>query len=246
MSSVIINAVESFGNCYLYRYIRNDKNEPFYIGIGTKNKDDLLYGTYSRATGRKYNKNWQEIVDNVPFTVEILMEANDYEFIKEKEKEFIALHGRFCKNTGTLVNLTAGGQGVRDYTPTLETRKKMSEAQKGRKQSVETKEKKRLLFLGKNNPNWGKSISKEHKEILRKAQLGRKQSQETKEKRAIKLKKKIINVSTGEVFHSVSEAIKSIEVVQGISYRAADYRLHTQLKKKDGIFKYLSEKIHIL
>ena len=26
------------GNHYLYRHIRVDKNEPFYIGIGTKNK----------------------------------------------------------------------------------------------------------------------------------------------------------------------------------------------------------------
>lgn len=26
------------GKYYLYRHIRNDKNEPFYIGVGTKSK----------------------------------------------------------------------------------------------------------------------------------------------------------------------------------------------------------------
>lgn len=31
------------GKYYLYRHIRLDKNEPFYIGIGTKNKHKYPY-----------------------------------------------------------------------------------------------------------------------------------------------------------------------------------------------------------
>jgi hypothetical protein len=40
---------------YVYRHIRLDKNEPFYIGIG---KDD--YSSFKRAyhTGNKRNKIW--------------------------------------------------------------------------------------------------------------------------------------------------------------------------------------------
>ena len=47
---------------YLYRHIRVDKNEPFYIGIGTKTNADIKYGTYTRANiKRKKNNIWVKI-----------------------------------------------------------------------------------------------------------------------------------------------------------------------------------------
>lgn len=94
---------------YLYRHIRLDKNEPFYIGISKK--DD----NYTRAfENKEYQRSlfWTKVIAKTEYEVEILMESTDYEFIKQKEIEFIKLYGRKDLRTGTLVNLTDGGDGT--------------------------------------------------------------------------------------------------------------------------------------
>lgn len=102
----------STGKYYLYRHIRLDKNEPFYIGIGTKNKQDFKYGHYHRANQVKgRGEIWNKIVAKTNYEVEILLESNDYKFIKQKEIEFISLYGRKDLRTGILANLTKGGDG---------------------------------------------------------------------------------------------------------------------------------------
>ena len=45
-------------------------------------------------------------------------------FIKDKEKEFIALYGRKNNNTGILANMTEGGDGTLGAVYTEERRKK--------------------------------------------------------------------------------------------------------------------------
>lgn len=42
---------------YVYQHIREDKNEIFYIGIGTKSKQDLKCNTYSRAYSKHIDNN---------------------------------------------------------------------------------------------------------------------------------------------------------------------------------------------
>jgi hypothetical protein len=108
---------------YLYRHIRLDKNEPFYIGIGTK-KDKLFSSVeieYHRAYSkfRKDSRIWNFIQAKTKYEVEILFES-DYEFIKEKEKEFISLYGRIDLKTGTLSNMTDGGDGTLGWIPSEE------------------------------------------------------------------------------------------------------------------------------
>jgi hypothetical protein len=55
------------------------------------------------------------------------MESDDYEFIKQKEIEFIALYGRKNLGKGSLVNLTDGGEGTIGYVVSIGARKKISE-----------------------------------------------------------------------------------------------------------------------
>lgn len=96
------------GKYYLYRWIRIDKNEPFYVGIGTKQK-----GYYSRLFDLKSkNKIFKDIINKSSYYNEIILESNNYDFIKNKEKEFIKLYGRIDLKNGILSNMTDGGEGV--------------------------------------------------------------------------------------------------------------------------------------
>lgn len=93
---------------YIYRHIRPDKNEVFYIGYGSDKN-------YKRAhSNRSRTFYWNNVVNknNGVFEVEIIFEHEDKEFIKEKEVEFISLYGRKDLGQGTLVNLTNGGDGT--------------------------------------------------------------------------------------------------------------------------------------
>jgi hypothetical protein len=115
---------------YLYRHIRLDKNEPFYIGIGSDS-------TYKRANARykgDRNKIWYDIVAKSKYEVEIVFDEIDWDFACEKEKEFIALYGRKDKGTGILANMTDGGEGIVGFpmVRTIESIKKQSNTIKKR------------------------------------------------------------------------------------------------------------------
>lgn len=129
--------IEKEGKHYLYRHIRLDTQQPFYIGIGHKSKGNKIshQSTYYRAYNHhNRNKHWRSIVDKFGYEVEILLESDDYEFIKQKEIEFIALYGRRDIKTGILVNLTDGGDGSVGFKHTQETLDllKVINASKGR------------------------------------------------------------------------------------------------------------------
>jgi hypothetical protein len=116
---------------YVYRHIRLDKNEPFYIGIGSDSK-------YKRANARfKGDRNniWNKIVAKTNYQVQILFDDISWEDAIEKEKEFIALYGRKDNSTGILANMTDGGEGVvgRIVERSLESRLKQSETMKKRR-----------------------------------------------------------------------------------------------------------------
>lgn len=120
---------------YLYRHIRLDKNEPFYIGIGLTEDSK-----YIRANQKGCHRNnlWNKIASKTDYRVEILFDGETPEFVKEKEIEFIKLYGRINLNNGILSNLTDGGDG--NINPSLETREKMGN-KKGFIMSQETKDK---------------------------------------------------------------------------------------------------------
>lgn len=112
---------------YVYRHIRLDKKEPFYIGIG----NDF---TKKRANEKaRRSKLWKKIVAKSDYEVEILFDDITYDEAKLKEIEFISLYGRIDLGNGTLANLTGGGDGT--INPSQETRDKISKVNKGRKNS---------------------------------------------------------------------------------------------------------------
>lgn len=122
--------IVSEGKYYLYRHIRLDKNEPFYVGVGTKKKGNTFIQVYVRAYTRHDRRIiWKRIVSKTDYEVEIIMESNDRSFLLKKEIEFINLYGRIDLGTGALSNLTDGGEGTTNKSreqldKELETRKK--------------------------------------------------------------------------------------------------------------------------
>ncbi len=70
----------------VYRHIRLDKNEPFYIGIG-KN-------TQRAKTKSNRNNHWLNVVSKTDYEVEILFENISREQAIKKEIELILLYGR--------------------------------------------------------------------------------------------------------------------------------------------------------
>ena len=143
---------------YVYRHIRLDKNEPFYIGIGS----DM---TNKRANERaRRSELWKKIVAKSEYEIEILMDDITFEEAKSKEIEFIKLYGRIDLGNGTLANLTDGGDGAINRIFTPEHRKKLSLSQIGKGKSEEIKDKLRKYRIGKfNSPEARLKISKANK-----------------------------------------------------------------------------------
>lgn len=135
----------------LYRHIRQDKNEPFYIGIGES--EDRAYEIKGRTRA------WKNIAKK-GYDIEVLFNNLSWEEACEKEIEFIALYGRRDKKAGTLVNMTDGGEGTVGYRHTVKTKEKCRLAAKNQFHTPESRLKKSLASRGKNNPCYGRTGEK--------------------------------------------------------------------------------------
>lgn len=170
---------------YIYRHIRLDTNEIFYIGLGGFDKTEKE-GTYKRAFNkRRRNKIWNNIVSKTDYEVEIMLDDLTLEQAQEKEKEFIKLYGRKDLGLGTLANMTDGGDGAIGLIPwnknikgykgkkhTDETKKLISEKNKGKKHTDETKLKFSESHKGIKYPD-RKKLSEEDRKKLSEAHKGK-------------------------------------------------------------------------
>ena len=146
--------------------------------------------------------------------------------IEAKKNEIIFINAYKSNKAESGYNLTSGGEGVSGYKPTKETLKRLSESHKGIKLSDEAKEK-----LSKFNK--GKKLSEEHKRKLSLSGIGkgkgRIMSAERKGRISESCKgrepwnkgksgeengnaKKVICVSTNEIFNSIKECGDNFEV----------------------------------
>ena len=148
---------------YLYRHIRLDKNEPFYVGIANDE-----YKNYERSRSKYYrNKHWKNIVAQTPYEVEILLDNLTWDEACNKEIEFIKLYGK-NSDGGILCKISDGGNGgflgkevnekrkrsLHGHSVSSETRQKIRAKAIGRKASVGTKIKMSEIHKKNNTGNW--------------------------------------------------------------------------------------------
>ena len=90
---------------YVYTYTRLDKNEIFYVGIGSDSK-------YKRAKNKSLRTNYfKKIINKSECRLDIVFDDLTWEEACLKEIELIALYGRKDLGIGTLINFTDGGEG---------------------------------------------------------------------------------------------------------------------------------------
>lgn len=209
---------------YIYRHIRLDKNEVFYVGIGSDNQ-----GHYDRARERVgHSLFWKKIINKSKYYWEIILDDLTWEEACEKEKEFIKLYGRRNLGTGTLCNLTDGGDGVIGLVHSNESKLKMRDSHLGKKL---TEEHKRKIGL----KSKGKPRTDKEKALLRLANLGKRHTEITKLKISFKKmgtkttshqkimvslanSKLILNIQTGIYYESIKEASQSSNYTLGTLY----------------------------
>lgn len=243
------------GKHYLYRHVRLDKNEPFYIGVGTKGKRKAYKDSavYKRAfdTYKRRGKIWGDIAKKSEWKIEILLESDDYDFIKKKEIEFIALYGRINLGTGVLANLTDGGEGIKGGVVSQETKNKISKGNMGRIKTLKEIELIRkntsiAVYNVKTNQIFDSSVKaaefenisypvfyyRLHSEIMDfDYKFVNESLNPIKRKPKIgSVGKKIQNTETGEIFDTITKAAEC----EGISR----IELYNKLRYKQKYFKY--------
>jgi hypothetical protein len=230
------------GNFYIYRHIRPDTNEVFYIGKGNNiNPKKPLYERMNIVKNR--NKIWQSIVskNNGVFKAQILFECESEKECNKKEIEFIKLYGRKNTNNGTLANLTEGGDGSLGIIIKQETRDKLRERFKGKnhpnygkKLSEETCKRKSESMKASNKGWKGKKLPKEMVEKIRQSKVGDKNPMFGKvSPRA----KKVIDIVTNIEYSSITSASKSTPYkFQYVSSMLKGEKPNkTNLRYKDGL-----------
>lgn len=185
----------------VYKHIRKDTKQPFYIGIGKQEKRAYL----------KYRRNqyWYNIVNKYGYEIEIIHNDITWEEACELEKKYIKKYGRVDINTGILANMTDGGEGNNNYS--AETIEKMSSKKRGIKLTKEHRQKISNNSGKKGKPNlWGKHNEKTI-EIIREHSINKLHSEESiiKQRKLKKGKSIIVFNDNVEIhFDSISSCIK--------------------------------------
>lgn len=165
----------------VYKHIRKDTNEVFYIGIGRTNKRP--YNFIKRSLHHK------NIVKKAGVEVEIVCENITWSESCEMEIKLIKEYGRIDLGNGILINRTDGGEGSRNFVFSEEEKNRRSEYAK--KQHEEGKINYNKIAKTLSN----KTLSNEHKKRISE---GLKKTYENRDKKPKKItcgKEKIIRIN---------------------------------------------------
>lgn len=163
---------------YVYRHRDLVKFNTFYIGIS--NNLNRPKSTKSR------NRFWSNLINKYGFYSEVIHICDTWKEACELECLLISEYGRRDLNTGCLVNMTDGGDGLVGQLVTKSTRTKISKSLKGKK------------------------FSSEHKNNIRKSKLGCKLTKQSVFNRSETNSKPIVKLPSGEIFKSAKVAAETL------------------------------------
>ena len=115
-------------NKLVYRHITLDTNQVFYIGIGKINRPN---------SKKNRNKFWHNVVNKHGYYSEVVKDNLSHQEACELEQLLILEYGRRDLNTGYLVNMTNGGDGLNNYKFDRNTVQRIREKNLGRKHSLQ-------------------------------------------------------------------------------------------------------------
>ena len=147
-------------NYYVYAYLRESDNTPYYIGKGA---DDRAFRQHKKSdhSGISTPTDRSKIV---------FLETNLTELgALALERRYIRWYGRKDQGTGILRNMTDGGDGTSGYKQSQSAKDKIGAASKLRKRAPMSQERKDEV----SKKHTGKVISEETKEKIQKANLGK-------------------------------------------------------------------------
>ncbi len=197
--------------------ITNLINHKVYIGQTTRPIEERMYEYAAQSRKIRGNSAIHRSINRYKwknFTYEILDIAETIDELNEKEKYYIKNFESYNRKYG--YNILEGG---RNSKPGPETRKKMSEAHKGIKQSPEWIENRIHKAGSMEAQNYGRNKTLEEKQYLSenspKFWQGKNRSEETKEKISkTKLEKNITNKPT-QLYKSVyKKDFSTNEIIQ--------------------------------
>ena len=152
---------------YVYK-ITNTINNKAYIGISIHEPTQGRIKEHLSGRGNRVIANAVEKYGKDAFTYEVIEENVFDEFLPDLEVAYIANFNTVAPHG---YNLDSGGSHA---IPSEETRRKNSEAQKGKTLSEEHRRKLSEALKGENNPNFGKQLSEEHCRKISEANRGKK------------------------------------------------------------------------
>lgn len=219
----------------VYRHIRLDTNEVFYIGIGKDEK--RAYQIHNRR-----NIYWKNIVKHTEYLVEITHKDICYEEACSIEKYLISFYGRANKKEGKLCNLTDGGEGTLGAIVSEQTREKFRGKNNymfGKTHSPEVIKKMKIIITEKMK-------SKEIRKIISDKAKGRKVSIKTKEKlcKASPNRKELYQIIDNKliIYNSIRDAAKKLHISRkNLKLRPQNYpfilfdKIPSDLIKKAGL-----------
>ena len=184
---------------YIYFHKRLDDGVIFYVGVGV-----------GRRAYRESNRSefWKRIVEKHGYNIEFPYTNISQEEAKQLEIHYISVYGRIDRGTGTLCNMTDGGDGRTGYKCTDETKEKMRKASTGVKFTEDRKNK--IGEKSRERKSWNvlpREKSEQHRKNLAKSR---------KDKKAV--------ICDGVLYESQSQASKAYGLsAAGVKRRCESY-----------------------
>lgn len=136
---------------YVYAYIDTKLALPIYIGKG---QNARAFDHLKRQDQHHFVNTIKKMIrEENPPQIKFLIDDIDEEFAHLIEVEAIALYGRKDKGTGSLLNMTDGGEGTSGYKFTDVQKANMSKAKRGQKYSATASASFRAASIGRTYSN---------------------------------------------------------------------------------------------